>query len=209
LYEKPANGATDEQLLLKSREDVDPSSWSADGRFLLYTAVDPKTKGDLWVLPLEGEKKPFPFLRSEFNEGDGRFSPDGRWVAYMSDESGRYEIYVRPFDPDSPNGTPPGGGKWLISNNGGGHPRWRGDGRELYYMTLDGQLMAVEISTSPVFQAGAPKLLFRTAVGATATLTSFAWDLTADGKRFVFPSPSASAQGPFTAVLNWQAGLKK
>ena len=116
----------DEELLLKSSEDKLPTSWSRDGRFLLYTTSDPKTrKSGLWVLPLEGDKKPFPFLRTEFNNGSGQFSPVGRWVAYVSDESGRNEIYVRTFSPDSTAAASDTGGKWLISTNGGSGPRWR------------------------------------------------------------------------------------
>ncbi len=208
LYEKPASGATDEVLLLKSGEDKSPSSWSHDGRFLLYEARDPKTtKVSVWVLPLEGDKKPFPFLRSEFNQTMGRFSPDGHWVAYMSDESGRYEIYVRPFSPDSGGAAPSAGGKWLISTAGGRNPRWRGDGKELYYLAQDGKLMAVEIATSPAFQAGVPKPLFQTPV---FTIDLSSWDLTPDGKRFLFLTPSVqTAQAPFTVVLNWPSVLKK
>jgi eukaryotic-like serine/threonine-protein kinase len=215
LYEKPASGATEEELLLKSSmfsisgyPSAYPTSWSRDGRFLLYTVNDPKTKADLWVLPL-GDKKPFPFLGTEFNEADGRFSPDGRWVVYSSDESGRSEIYVRPFSPN-PNATATGAqGKWLISNNGGAHPRWGVDGKELYYLGLDGTLMAVDVSTSPAFRADVPKPLFRPPL-QSAFFVSRTWDVTADGKRFLFPAPTAqSQQAPFTVVLNWQTGLKK
>ena len=208
LYQKPASGARDEDLLLNSNEGKVPSSWSRDGRFLLYRARDRNGKWGIWVLPLKGDKKPFPFLHTEFNEEGGQFSPDGRWVAYSSDESGRTEIFVRPFSPDS-NGTASGaGGKWLISNGGGAQPRWRGDGRELYYLASDGKLMAVEVSTNPVFQAGVPKVLFQALAMSNASYSE--WDLTADGKRFLLPAPTAqSAQAPFTVVLNWQAGLKK
>ena len=214
LYQKPASGATDEELLLRSEVNKIPTSWSHDGRFLLYGANDSKTKNKLWVLPLGGDKKPFPFLRTEFNELDGDFSPDGRWVAYSSDESGRREIYVRPFSPDS-NGTASGsGGKWLISNGGGVHSRWRGDGRELYYLAQDGKLMAVEVTTNPVFQAGIPRVLFQTpsmpAIGDVSEHSDPRWDVTGDGKRFLFlAAPLQSTQAPFTLVLNWPSLLKK
>jgi len=209
LFQKLVSGARDEELLLKSPEGKLPTSWSRDGRFLLYTTVGTKAKNDLWVLPLEGDKKPFPFLRTDFNEDNGRFSPDARWIAYVSDESGHREIYVRPFSPDS-NGTASGaGGKWLISNAGGTNPRWRGDGRELYYIAPDGKLMAVEVTTNPVFRVGVPKVLFQ-APPLVSYLSFSQWDVTADGKRFLLPAPTAqSAQVPFTVVLNWQAGLKK
>jgi Tol biopolymer transport system component len=213
LYEKPASGAGDEVLLLKSSEDKYPNSWSRDARFLLYTTNDPKTRrASLWIMPLEGDKKPFPFFRSEFNEGFGRFSPDGQWVAYASDESGRNEIYVRPFSPSSGESVSTTAGKWLISNNGGQVPRWRQDGKELYYLAPDGRLMAVEISLSPAFRAGVPKPLFQTPVFLTSLVSQWAvsqWD-SVDGKRFLFLAPATeSEQAPFTVVLNWQAALKK
>jgi serine/threonine protein kinase len=212
LYQKPASGTRDEELLLKSNVSKYPTSWSRDGRFLLYTEVDPKGKGGLWVLPLTGEKKPFPFLRPEFIETDtgGQFSPDGRWVAYISDESGREEIYVRPFSPESGETSAGAEGKWLISNGGGNQPRWRGDGKELYYTAPDGKLMAVEISTNTRFQAGVPRVLFQAAPTMTSPFGYSQWSVTADGKRFLIPAPAAhSEQAPFTVVVNWPALLKK
>ena len=208
LYRKLANGTKDEELLLQGGQPV-PTSWSRDGRFLLYSATDPKTKTDLWVLPMSGDKKSVPFLRTDFNEQDGRFSPDGRYVAYVSDESGRNEIYVRDFSPDSVRGGSGSSGKWLISNSGGTEPRWRGDGKELYYRSADGKLMAVEVTTEPVFQAAALKALFQAPLaGGPASLPQ--WDVSSDGKRFLFPAPAEQAAStPFTVVLNWQAGLKK
>jgi Tol biopolymer transport system component len=209
LYQKPASGTTDEELLLKSNEDKYPTSWSRDGRFLLYTEAGPKGKYELWVLPLGGDKKPFPLLRTDFNERSGQFSPDGRWVAYSSDESGRDEIYVRPFLPNSSQGASSAGGKWLISNSGGFFPRWRVDGKELYYRTPDGTLMAVEVRAAPVFEAGVPRALFQAPL-MTVLRVIPTWDVTADGKRFLFPAPATqSAQAPLTVVLNWQAALKK
>ena len=159
------------------------------------------------MLPLGGDKKPFPFLSTEFNEERGRFSPDGHWIAYASDESGHFEIYVRPFSPDSQENISGTGGKWLISTAGGTAPRWRGDGKELYYLAPDGSLMAVEISATPSFQAGTPKVLFKTPLGPNSISQ---WDIAADGKRFLFPAPtSQSRQAPFNVVLNWPSLLKK
>jgi Tol biopolymer transport system component len=209
LYQKPANGTKDEELLLKSSEDKYPTSWSRDGRFLLYTAAGPKANYGLWVLPIGGDKKPFPFLRTEFNERSGQFSPDGRWVAYSSDESGRDEIYVRAFSPVSGEAGNGAGGKWLISNNGGILPRWRADGKELYYRTLYGTLMAVEVKTGSAFEEGAPKVLMQAPL-ITVLKISPTWDVSSDGKRFFLPAPTAqSIQASFTVVLNWQAALKK
>ena len=205
LYLKLASGAGDERLLLKS----DPgykyaTSSSRDGRFLLYTAENPQTKTDLWVLPLQGDRKPTPLLRTEFNERSGQFSPDGHWIAYTSDESGSDEIYVREFSSGSAQGSGDAAGKWLISKGGGTDPRWRGDGRELFYVASDGKLMSVDIDTKPVFAAGTSRPLFQLPPGVSGV------DVTADGSRFLIGVPVAqSASVPFTVVLNWATTLKK
>jgi Tol biopolymer transport system component len=199
LYQKPANGVKDEEVLLKSSEDKDATSWSRDGRFLLYTVVHPKTKSDVWVLPLEGDRKPVPFLITEFNERQARFSPDGHRVAYTSDESGQDEVYVRSFSMNSAGTAVETGGKWPISNGFGADPRWRGDGRELYYRSRGGRLLAVEIATNPAFWAGNPQSL--------GVLTFAGWDSAADGRSFV--GLATKSGPPFTVVLNWQSGLKK
>ena len=205
LYLKLASGAGDERLLLKS----DPgykyaTSSSRDGRFLLYTAENPQTKTDLWVLPLQGDRKPTPLLRTEFNERSGQFSPDGHWIAYTSDESGSDETYVREFSSGSAQGSGDAAGKWLISKGGGTDPRWRGDGRELFYVASDGKLMSVDISAKPVFAAGASRPLFQLPPGVSGV------DVTADGSRFLIGVPVAqSASVPFTVVLNWATTLKK
>lgn len=181
LYRKLASGEKEEEILLRSSEDKFPTSWSPNGRFLLYTVHDPKTKDDIWVLPLEGDRKPVSFASTEFGEQNARFSPDGHWVAYASDESGRDEVYVRSFSMNSAGTAVEAGGRWLISNSGGAEPRWRGDGRELYYHNIyDGRLTAVEIVTAPVFRAGTPRplgLVFPIDRGTP-------WDPAADGKRF-------------------------
>ena len=144
-------------------------------------------------------------LVTEFRERDARFSPDGHWVAYISDESGRYEIYVRSFAMSSAGTAVEAGVKWQISNGYGRNPRWRGDGRELYYRAQDGELMAVKIATKPEFKPGTPQPLgFSAALGA--------WDCTADGRRFLVAAPKATSKNtpePYTVILNWQADLKK
>jgi len=210
LYKKPANGGKDEELILKSSESKYPTSWSRDGRFLLYTALDPKTKADLWVLPLQGDQKPFPFLRTEFNEGGGQFSPDGRWIAYASDESGRSEIYVRPFAPDSSGGANREG-KWQISTDGGTEPHWRRDGKELYYLSADRrEVMAVEVAAGPAFQAEVPQALFQTPPSGEIIGGLRQWDAAPDGSRFLFlTAAEQTTQSRFTVVLNWTSLLKK
>ena len=160
LYWKAASGAGPDELLLKSSNiSKVPTDWSLDGRFLIYYEIDPKTKRDIWVLPLSGDRKPFPFLQTESSEAAGQLSPDGRWMAYTSDQSGAFEIYVRSF--------PSGGGQWQVSTKGGTGPCWRRDGKELFYYAPDGKLMAVEVKSGPrggrqeaSFEAGPPHALF-------------------------------------------------
>jgi len=204
LYQHAANGAGEDQLLLKSDTDKSVFDWSRDGRFLLYGDTDPKTRRDLWVLPMggsAGEQKPIPFLRTEFDEIEGRFSPDGRWIAYASSESGRGEVYVRPFP--APEG---GGGKWMVSQSGGGQPRWRRDGRELFFVGITGQLFAASVTVSgSALQVGVPKPMFDSGL-----VGGYAWEVNADGTRFLLPKAGRDiARAPFTVLLNWQGALKK
>ena len=143
LFQKVASGSGQDELLLTTGYTKNSTQWSRDGRFVVYIEIDPKTKFDLWVLPMEGserERKPIPFLRTEFNEIMGQLSPDSHWMAYTSDQSGQREVYVRPF--------PPADGQWTISVAGGEQPRWRGDGKELFYVAADGKMMAVPIKAS-------------------------------------------------------------
>src|SRR4029453_2593388 len=138
LYEKPiAGGENEEQLLLATPENKYPTDWSPDGRFVLYRTTGTKTGQDLWTLPLDGDRKPLPIVQTTFDERNGQFSPDGQWIAYESNESGRSEIYVQSF--------PRAGGKRQISTNGGAQARWRRDGTEVFYVALDNRLMAAAI----------------------------------------------------------------
>ena len=206
LYQKPSNGAGDDVLLLKSDEDKYPYDWSHDGRFLVFASVNAKTNPDLWILPLlgaAGGSQPYALLRTESFEDNGSFSPDGRWIAYTSSESGRPEVYVRPF---ASTGNPPTAGKWQVSRDGAANqqPRWRADSKELFFLARQ-TVMAVDVSLTPVFHPGNPQPLFR------LPLTTTRWDVTADGKRFLaaVPVDAAGDADPITVVLNWQAGLKK
>ena len=208
-YEKPMGGERDAEVLMKSNEAKLPLSWSPDGRFLLYVTFGGKTKSDLWVLPLGDHNKPMPFLQTEFDESEGRFSPDGHWVAYTSDESGRPDVYIRRFSPDAVGGAISGtGDKWLISNGGGSGPSWREDGRELYYIDLERKLMAVDVTTGSVPQVGAPRVLFQAPPKSPDHVLPD-WGNSPDGKRFLFLVPERQDDVPFTVVLNWQADLKK
>jgi Tol biopolymer transport system component len=169
--------------------------------FIAYQEEN-KTKGDIWVLPLEGDRKPFPFMHTEFWQWAAAFSPDGRWLAYASDESGKREVYVQTFT--GTPGTVERGRKWLVSTNGGNFPKWRRDGKELFYRQ-DRKLIAVEIESGETFEASAPSLLFEVRQGSVDD------DVTADGKRFIIPMPLEETQvrPSITVVLNWQSGLKR
>jgi eukaryotic-like serine/threonine-protein kinase len=202
LYQRAASGAGNDEALLKSEYTKLPNDWSADGRFILYQDLAPKTNWDLWVLPLSGEQKPSPFLRTESVEFQGRFSPDGKWVAYTSNESGTWQVYVRSF-PDQ-------GGKWQVSTESGAQPQWRRDGRELFYVSLDRKLMAVEVKgDGATFEAGVPKALFELRVpGLPGQRNSYV--PTADGRRFLVASLLEDASlTATTVVLNWAADLKR
>jgi len=209
LYRKGSNGAGEEQVLLASDQGKRPSDWSKDGHFILYETSTLKTREDLMTLPLKADGlpagPPIPFLSTTFNEVSGRFSPDGHWVAYISDESGRPEVYVRPFPTSS------SGGKWQVSTAGGVEPIWRRDGKELFYLSADRRLMSVEVSTSPSFKAAVPKALFTaTITGGAVVAGVHRWDVAPDGQRFLINVPSeAAVTTPMTLVVNWQEGLKK
>ena len=207
VYIKDASNSGNEEAVLRSALPKYVNDWSRDGRFLVYSENSYTNGMELWALPdplAPGEHKPISIASSPFNETQGQVSPDSRWIAYASDESGKYEIYVRPF--------PPGDGRTgrsLISSGGGLQPRWRGDGKELFYFGPDSKLMAVDIHLDPVLQAGTPHALFGTQ-GGFGSITLYRWDVTRDGKRFLMMTPATGvASAPATVVLNWQAGLKK
>jgi Tol biopolymer transport system component len=203
LFQKASSGAGTEEVLLEDNVDKYPESWSPDGRFILYAtggSTTSTTGSDLFVLPLSGDRKPFPFLNTQFNEGQGQFSPDGRWIAYRSDESGRGEVYVAPF--------PGAGGKWQISTGGGIYPRWRRDGTEILYFTPDNRLMAATVNgKGGNFEVGVVKPLF----GTRAPIGfRYPYDVSADGQRFLINTlPEQATSAPITVVVNWTAGLKR
>ncbi|MBZ5637081.1 MAG: serine/threonine-protein kinase [Acidobacteriia bacterium] len=211
LYDKASSGAGDEKELLKEPGKIHfPTSWSRDGRFLLYYITNaPKTGSDMWVLPLQGDHKPALLLGTDFNERQAAFSPDMRWIAYASNESGRAEIYVRPFLASGPSGAPAlGEGKWQVSKDGGDFPIWRADGKEIFFQAppAGSAKMAVEVKVNgAAFEAGIPQRLFQGPI-------DFGWDVAADGKRFlmsVLPLGQQAAQVPITVVLNWPTQLKR
>ena len=210
LYQKAANGSGQDERLLPNNFPDFPTQWSRDGRFIVYRETDPKTKRDVWVLPTEGAapgRKPIPFLRTEASEFFAQLSPDNHWMAFTSDRSGKREVYVRPF--------PPSEGEWTISLAGGQAPRWRGDGKELFFEAAGGKMMAVAVKAvtgpKPSFEAGAPVPLFDAHMVHSGADVNFEYDVNADGKRFLINTTGATgaASPPLTVVANWQAGLKK
>ena len=207
LYQKSSSGAGAEELLVESAQDKNPTGWSADGRFILYNSADPQTARDLWVLPMGGDRKPWVFLKTRFEERFGQFSPDGRWVAYMSNESGRLEIYIRPFAaPAAPGGTgQAASGQWLVSTAGGIYPLWRHDGKELYYVGPNGEMMAAPITaTGTTLQPGAPVALFPTRIygGGVDNGLGRQYDVTRDG-RFLINTVLDDGSSPITLIQNW------
>jgi hypothetical protein len=207
IYQKLSSGGSAEEPLLKSGENYYPTDWSPDGRFLLYATM----AGDVWVLPLFGDRKPFPFLRAPFVKNWARFSPDGRWVAYQSNASGQNEVYVQAFREGPGAGA---AGVFQVSSNGGIDPQWRGDGKELFYLAADRTLMAVDVKLSSTFEYGTPRSLFQTRAVVTPLVftvsTPSSYTVTADGQRFLVNAPvEETAPTPIQVVLNWPAALKK
>ena len=212
LYEKPVNGAGKEELLLRRGINTRPLDWSRDGRFLVYQMQSGGQTGyDLFLLPIRSgsaagradgsDDKPVPYLQTPFSEVAAQFSPDGRWMAYTSNESGRPQIYVQ--------GIPASGAKWQISAAGGDQPRWRRDGKELFFISDDQKLMVVPVKTGAAFEAGAPQPLFDIQPINNQLSGRFAYQPTADGQRFLVTAPAGGQTTPLTVVLNWQAGLVK
>jgi Tol biopolymer transport system component len=205
LYRKAANGTGDEELLYSGEYDKHPTSWSPDGKFLLYLSFEAPLRNDLFMLPLTPERpgdprKPVPLLQTKFNERFGQFSPDGHWVAFDSDEAERREIYVAPVSRPTE--------KHQISANGGIKPRWRQDGKEIFYQTPGGQLMAAEVRIhGDAVEVPAVHSLF----GQFQANNGYYWDVSADGQRILAAVAigTQKAPEPITLVENWAAALKK
>jgi eukaryotic-like serine/threonine-protein kinase len=203
IYQKLSSGATSEERLSGEKNRF-PLDWSSDGRFLIYQHGFPATRGNIWVLPLSG-KEARALIATPSDEVQAQFSPDGRWLAYCSDESGQYEVYVRPFSSSK--------GRWQVSAAGGYEPRWRRDGKEIFYLAADRRLMAVPIQAAgTTFQVGSATALFEAPLRGflQGWENSSRYDVTADGQRFLVNVPiESAASGPLVVVLNWTAGLEK
>jgi Tol biopolymer transport system component len=209
IYRQPANGMKSAvERLTTSKNSQVLDDWSGDGGFLMYSEWDSKTRSDLWGLPLSGERKPFVFLATPFDEKEGRFAPtrDGvssRWLAYTSDETGTDEVYVQSF--------PTPGTRYRISTNGGRQARWRRDGKELFYLGLDGTIMGVTVEiTTSAFRAEPPRSLCKPSFAAPVTsLASSRFEVSADGQRFLILAPSGgTGEQGLNVVVNWNGGLK-
>ncbi len=200
IFRKLANGAGNDELLSDAVSvQTSGMDWSPDGKNILFASIGEKSGNDIWIMPMAGEAKPYPLLKSEFNESQGHFSPDGRYFAYVSNESGREEIYIQSF--------PLGTGKWRVSTNGGWLPKWRRDGKELYYEAIDRKLMAVPVKLDGSVEIGSAAALFQTEI-TVGSPNRYA--VTADGQRFLINSPLQSGQeAPFNVILNWTSTLKK
>jgi len=201
-YEKSSSGAGEEKPVFRSDQDKFLTDLSQDGRFLAYHTAGPRTGWDVWVLPLSGDRKPIPFVQTEFSDAQGQFSPDGKWLAYASDESGIFEVYVRTF--------PARGGKWQVSTSGGTQPQWRRDGKELFYLSEEARLMAVEVKADSTFEASAPKQLFQARFPTASAPFGRTYTVTSDGQRFLVTRLMEEDRAiPITVVLNWTSELKK
>jgi serine/threonine protein kinase len=211
LFEIPSNKSTDERSLWVTDQDKAALAWTPQGNFLLYATQDPKTASDLWVLPLEGERKPFPVAQTPADEVHGQISPDGHLLAYASNETGRYEVYVQTF----PRAA---AGRMQVSAGSGIYPRWSRDGRELYYVTLDNHLVAVPIQSSSdgaVIKPGTPTALFATRmaigaiVGIAGALSMAQYAVAPDGRFLMLLDTEDTSRFPINIVTNWTATIPR
>ena len=203
ICKKDSAGTGAEVKLLSIGKQAYPDDWSRDGRFLLYEQPGEATSSSLWVLPMTGDARPITYLNSSYYLAHARFSPDGRWVTYASNETGRVEVYVQSF--------PAGHGKWQISSHGGDQPSWRWDGKELYYISADRSLVAVPVENGDAFKAGTPANLFAAHVGSNGIQDDRnQYVASHDGRRFLINTVDERAgQAPITVVVNWMGLLKK
>jgi Tol biopolymer transport system component len=203
LYLKSSSGAGTEKLLLETPNVKTPQDWSKDGRFLLYYEVDPTTARNLWALEMTGtERKPRVVVSTRYDTTMAQFSPDGRWLAYQTNESGRFEIVVQSF--------PEASGKWQVSSNGGIAPRWRADGKELYFVAPDRKLMAVPVIPSgSTFEAGTPVMLFPTGIVTNSIIGKHQYAVSRDGRFLINHIVEESVVSPITLILNWNPGQTK
>ena len=210
LYVTRTSSAGSEQPLVTSDRAKNPMSWSKDGRFLLYRNNDPQTFDDLWIVRMVGDPAQSVFLKTPSREAQGIFSPDGKWVVYQSNESGKPEIFVRPFFPPGAAVTA-AGLQWQVSTGGGINPVWRADGKEVYYLNPAGAMVAVPITESgSTLKPGEPMVLFPTHIvgGGVDLLQGRQYDVAPDG-RFLINTELDSAAAPITLLMNWNPEKKE
>ncbi len=196
---KLASGAGEAEVLLEPDANVSPTDWSPDGKFILYTRSADRNQ-DIWVLPLEGDRQPFPYIQTPADDTFAVFSPDGKYVAYRSSESGSNQIYIQTF--------PASEKKWPVSTNGGVGVYWPRKGHELFYLESDGKMMSVEIKAGDPLGVGVPQPLFDIAMTRSPRNGDFA--VSNDGQRLLFISRGPDAVSPpIVAILNWSAGLNR
>jgi eukaryotic-like serine/threonine-protein kinase len=199
IYITAASGAGSEEPVLSSDQPNDPTDWSSDGRFLLFTRQDPVTLKDVWALPLFGDRRAFPVLQTQFLEEQAHLSPDGQWIAYVSNESGKWEVYLQGF--------PRASGRYQVSTAGGSQPRWRRDGREIYFVDPKSTLYAVGVNLGAKVLIAQPRNLFPISLGDYAMGGRYA--VTAEGDRFLVNVDDTADTRAINVVLNWPAALKK
>jgi Tol biopolymer transport system component len=218
IYQKSSNGAGREELLLASpaQRGIWPTSWSRDGRFILYSSEIDRRKGvDIWVLPLVGERRPRPFVQATALAYDGQFSPNGRWVAYISEESGRAEVYVVPFAADRFLRAGDGlantdrNDRWQVSSGGGRCARWRSDGKEIFYLAQTNQMMAAKVEEKGLgLVVESARALFKVTLNGSTTSSSEYYDVSPDGKKFVVNS-YVDDHSSLIVLVNWMTNLKQ
>jgi eukaryotic-like serine/threonine-protein kinase len=194
---KDSDGAHEEKNIAQNDADKWPNDWSRDGKYILFTRGS-----DLWFLSVPDLKSNL-LLKAPSVLKNGQFSPDGRWVAYASNETGKWEIYVTSF--------PEAHGKWQVSTGGGEQPRWRGDGKELFYLSADRKMMAVPVTAGAKFDGASPVALFQTTPRQAVNYSyQFAYDVSRDGQRFLINTQVKQAETqPMSIILNWPAKLHK
>jgi len=198
LYVRDAAGTGNDEMLLDPNAQITVTDWSRDGSTIIYTSLSAETGFDIWTYSVTG-KEAAPWLVAPLDQGDGRLSPDGRWIAYTSVESGRAEVYMQAFPKND-------GGRWQVSTSGGSHPIWRRDGKELFYLSAAGEVMSVEVAAQAGLRLGKPRVLFRPSIGRSS---NDVFDVFPDGQRFLVNA----VEGDFikgqaaTLVLNWVSRL--
>jgi DNA-binding winged helix-turn-helix (wHTH) protein/Tol biopolymer transport system component len=199
LYVRNIGGAAQDQVVVNDNERKILNDWSSVGNYIVYTSLNPSTKLDLVLLPMTGDQKPVPLLRTPFNESQGRIAPNGRWIAYVSDESGAPEVYVQRF--------PSLGDKRIVSIGGGVEPMWRRDGKELFYLSPDYSIVSVPFQSTETPVIGRPKTLFRAPINTSTTRNHYA--VTPDGQKFIINVEDQSSYlSPITVMVNWIDGLE-